>query len=727
MDIKTLKTTIAGRELTIESGRLALASDGAVTVRYGDTLVLCTAMMSTKGKEGADFFPLTVEYQERYYASGKIKGSRFIKREGRPSDEATLKARLIDRPIRPLFPKGITNEVQIIATILSADMVNEPGVLSITGASAACLIAGMPLDAPLAGVRIGMIEGQLILFPTMEQIEKGQLDLTVAGTPDAITMVEAGAYEIDEETMLKAITMAHEAIKEICKFQLEFKNLINPTAREFSVGKVDDTVLQVVKAALTKEDLDTVVGKKKADVKAAKHIIEDKILGIFADQIASEQYSEGAILDAVGKLAEENMRNNILEKGMRIDGRQLDEIRAISCSVGVLPRTHGSALFQRGETQALTITTLGAPGAAQIIDTMDIDTEKRYIHYYNFPPYATGEVKPLRGTSRREIGHGFLAERALVPVIPSKEEFPYTMLLVSEIVTCNGSSSMASVCGSTLSLMDAGVPIRKPVAGVAMGLVTSDEFKKSGSGTYKILTDIQGMEDFAGDMDFKVTGTDTGITALQMDIKVKGITIEIMREALSKAKAARDFIMGKMLEALAKPRTELSKFAPLITSIKIDPDQIRDVIGKGGETIQKITAECGVEIDIDQSGIVMITSPDQISGQKAVDWVNRIVYIPKVGDVFEGTVVRIMDFGAFVEIAPGRDGLVHVSKLRPYRVNNVADEVKLGDKIKVKLAEIDDMGRLNLSAKEFYTGPMPGGQAPQAPQAPKAPEEPGQF
>lgn len=727
MDIKTLKTTIAGRELTIESGKLALAADGAVTVRYGDTVVLCTAMMSAKGKEDADFFPLTVEYQERYYASGKIKGSRFIKREGRPSDEATLKARLIDRPIRPLFPKGITNEVQIIATILSADMVNEPGVLSITGASTACLIAGMPLDAPLAGVRIGMIDGQLILFPTMEQIEKGQLDLTVAGTPEAITMVEAGAYEIDEETMLKAITMGHEAIKEICRFQEEFKKLINPEPREFTVAKVDDTILESVRAALTNEDLDSVVGKRKAEVKIAKHLLEEKALGIFAERLANEEYTSGGILDAVQKLVEENMRKNIIEKGTRIDGRQLDEIRPIHCEVGVLPRTHGSALFQRGETQALTISTLGAPGAAQIIDTMDIDIEKRYIHYYNFPPYSTGEVKALRGTSRREIGHGFLAERALVPVIPSKEEFPYTMLLVSEIVTCNGSSSMASVCGSTLSLMDAGVPIRKPVAGVAMGLVTSDEFRKNGNGNYKILTDIQGMEDFAGDMDFKVTGTDTGITALQMDIKVKGINVDIMREALSKAKIARDFIMSKMLEALAKPRTELSKYAPLITSIKIDPDQIRDVIGKGGETIQKITAECGVEIDIDQSGIVMITSPDQVSGQKAVDWVNRITYIPKVGDVFEGTVVRIMDFGAFVEILPGRDGLVHVSKLRPYRVNNVADEVKLGDKIKVKLAEIDDQGRLNLSAKEFFTGPMPGQQAPQAPQAPKAPEQPGQF
>lgn len=711
MEIKTLSANIAGRELTLETGKLALAADGAVTIRYGDTVVLSTAMMSAKGKEDADFFPLTVEYLERYYASGKIKGSRFIKRDGRPSDEATLKARLTDRPIRPLFPKGITNEVQILNTILSADLVNEPGVLSITAASVACHIAGMPIAAPLAAVRIGMLEGALILFPTMEQVEIGQLDLVVAGTPEAITMVEAGAYEVDEETMLKAIELAHKAIKEICELEMKFKAMINPEPREYTIAKVSDEALDKVKEVVTKADLDTVTGINKKAVKVAKHALEEMVLAKFAAQIADESVKESAILNALGKLTEENMRVNILEKGSRIDGRGLDEIRPIKCEVGVLPRTHGSALFQRGETQALTISTLGAPGAAMIIDTMDMEVNKRYMHFYNFPPYSTGEVKPMRGVSRREIGHGFLAERALVPVIPSKEDFPYTMLLVSEIVTCNGSSSMASVCGSTLSLMDAGVPIRKPVAGVAMGLVTSDEFKKSGTGTYKILTDIQGMEDFAGDMDFKVTGTDTGITALQMDIKVNGITIEIMREALNKAKVARMIIMGKMLEVLPNSRPELSKYAPLITSIKIDPEQIRDVIGKGGETIQKITAECGVEIDIDQSGIVMITSPDQESGKRAADWVNKIVYIPKAGDIFEGTVVRIMDFGAFVEIAPGRDGLVHVSKLRPYRVNNVADEVKLGDKLKVKLAEIDDQGRLNLSAKEFYDGPNKGAPA----------------
>ena len=396
------------------------------------------------------------------------------------------------------------------------------------------------------------------------------------------------------------------------------------------------------------------------------------------------------------------MRKNILEKGIRIDGRKLDEIRPISTEVGVLPRTHGTGLFQRGETQVLTVTTLGSPGAAMIIDTMDIDVQKRYMHFYNFPPYATGEVKMMRGTSRREIGHGFLAERALVPVLPSKEDFPYTMLLVSETLTCNGSSSMASVCGSTLSLMDAGVPIRKPVAGIAMVLVTSDEFKQTGKGTYKILSDIQGLEDFAGDMDFKVTGTDTGITALQMDMKVKGITLEMMGEAMAQAKLGRAFIMGKMLETIQKPRAELSKYAPLILTIQIDPEKIRDVIGKGGETIQKITAECGVEIDIEQTGQVVVTAPDQVSGSKAVEWIKRLTYVPVAGEIFDGTITRIMDFGCFVEFLPGKEGLVHVSKLRPYRVENVSDEVKVGDKDKVKLTEIDDQGRNNLSMKEFY-------------------------
>jgi polyribonucleotide nucleotidyltransferase len=721
MQIHNVSAEIAGKTLTIETGQIALQSDGAVTVQYGDTVVLCTAMMSEKGPEESSFFRLTVEFQERFYASGKIKGSRFIKRDGRPSDEGILKARLIDRPIRPMFPKGITNEVQAIATILSADLENEPGVHAITGTSAAMMIAGHPFEGPLAAVRIGSVEGELIVFPTMQQVEEGDLDLVVAGTADAITMVEAGANEVSEETLLKALELAHGVIKQLCQLQLELRDKINPTPRKFTVSKPSDEILDLIKGVVSQEELDSVRGVLKKEIKDGVHALEDKVAAHFAAQIEDGTYNEGQLMAALDKIIFGNMRNNILEKGERIDGRKADEVRPITCKVGLIPRTHGSALFQRGETQALTLTTLGGPGAAQIIDTMDVDTTKTYIHYYNFPPYSVGDVRPLRGTSRREIGHGMLAERALRPVLPEKEGFAYTMLLVSEIMTCNGSSSMASVCGSTLSLMDAGVPIKKPVAGIAMGMVASDEFKETGQGAYTILSDIQGFEDFAGDMDFKVTGTADGVTALQMDIKVKGITIEMLREALTKANVGRAHIMSKMLEALPAHREKMSQYAPMITSIKIDPDFIRSVIGKGGETIQKITAECEVEMDIEQDGLVTITAPNQEAGDKAINWVKQIVYQPEVGEEFEGTVVSIQDFGAFVEFIPGKDGLVHISELRPYRVNKVSDVVSEGDKVKVKLVKVDDQGRYGLSMKEYYKDERAGGGAPAPKPAPQAP------
>lgn len=700
---------LAGRTLTLETGRVALQADGAVTIRFGDTVVLSTVVMAEKGNAEADFFPLTVDFQERYYASGKIKGSRFIKREGRPSDEATLKARLIDRPIRPMFPKGITNEVQAINTILSADLENNPGIIALTGTSMAMLLAGLPFDGPIAGVSIGLVDGELVVMPTEEQIQTGNMDLTVAGTIDAITMVEAGANEVDEETFLRALDLAHKTIKEICEFQLKFRDMFSPEKREYTVSKSSDEMLAKVKEAITEEDFARVKGMKKKEVKAAMHALQDKVLLHFQAEIEAGDLSEGDVLKALQKLVDLDVRDRILTKGLRLDGRGLDDVRPIYVEIDLLPRTHGSALFQRGETQALTITTLGGPGAAQIIDTMDEDKEKRYIHYYNFPPYSTGEIKRAGSVSRREIGHGFLAERALKPMIPPKEEFPYTMLLNSEITTCNGSSSMASVCGSTLSLMAAGVPIKKPVAGIAMGLVTSDQFKETGQGDYKILTDIQGFEDFAGDMDFKVTGTADGITALQMDIKVKGITIEMMREALSKAKIGRAFIMSEMLKVLPSSRTEMSDYAPRITSMMIDPDFIRDVIGKGGETIQKISAQCEVEIDIEQNGLVTITSQNQEGAKKAEEWIHSITYVPQAGDEFDGTVVNLQDFGCFVEFLPGKDGLVHISRLRPYRVNNVEDVVKLGDKVRVKLLEIDKQGRYNLSMKEFYQDEKPKG------------------
>ncbi len=707
MESKIVKADIAGRSLQMETGKFALQADGAVTIQYGESIVLCTAMMSEKGKEGADFFPMTIDYQERFYAAGKIKGSRFVKRDGRATDEAVLKARLIDRPIRPMFPKGITNEVQGIATVLSADLQNECGVLALTGMSAAMILAGLPFAGPLAGVRIGMKEGQFIVFPTIEEAEQGDLDLIVAGTMEAITMVEAGANEVTEEKMLEALELAHTVIRQICQMQMDLAAQVSPNLREYTTAKPSVEILDLVAGVISKEELDSVNGKRKGDIKNSVHVLEDKLKQHFAAEIEGKTYAEGSLMEALQKLIDENMRKNILEKDLRIDGRRLDEVRAISCETGVLPRTHGSGLFQRGETQILSLTTLGAPGDAQVIDSMEVDYEKRYIHYYQFPPFSTGDIKPQRGPSRREVGHGALAERALKPMIPSKEDFPYTIMVVSETLACNGSSSMGSVCGSTLSLMDAGVPLKKPVSAVAMGLVCSNEFKETGKGTYKILTDIQSFEDFAGDMDFKVAGTKDGITALQMDIKVKGITPTMMMEAMKKGKIARDQIMDEMLKTISEPRKELSKYAPVIAKIMINPDYIRDVIGKGGETIQKITAECGVEIDIEQTGLVVITAPNKEAAGKAEEWIRQITYEPTVGDEFDGTVVSIMDFGAFVEFVPGKDGLVHISALRPYRVNKVGDVVKLGDKVRVKLIKIDEQGRYNLSMKEFYKDSAP--------------------
>jgi polyribonucleotide nucleotidyltransferase len=700
MENKKFSMDLAGRTLTIETGVLANQSHGSVTVSLGDTIVFASATMAA-ARQGTDFFPLVVDYEEKFYAAGKIKGSRFVKREGRPSESAVLNSRLIDRPIRPLFPKGVTNEVQLICTVLSADMEVGPPTTAIIAASAALSISGMPFQGPIAAVRIGYVKDEsgqekLVVNPTYGQVETGRLDLVVAGTADAITMVEAASNEVTEDIVLAALQMAHTEIKRICALQEEFKKEYAKPAREMTIEVGSDAAKTAVSETITKEMMDAVKGKTKGEVKEKIHGLEDALIEKYKAQIEAGTISAGDLKNALNYALESNMRENILTKEERLDGRKIDEIRPVSCKIGLLPRPHGSALFQRGETQALSITTLGSPGSAQIVDTMDEDIVKRYMHHYNFPPYSVGEVKPLRGPSRRDIGHGDLAERSLIPVLPTKEEFPYTIWVVSEIFSCNGSSSMASVCGSTLSLMHAGVPIKKPVAGIAMGLVSRDKDISKG---YKILTDIQGMEDFAGDMDFKVTGTADGINALQMDIKVKGLSIDVMREALERAKKARLFLLEEMKKTIAAPNKELSKYAPLIMNMKILPELIKIVIGKGGETIQKITAECGVEIDIEQDGLVVITAKDQESGKKAVDWIGRLTYQPKVGDVFDGKVVRIMEFGAFVEITPGKDGLVHISQLAATRVNKVEDVVKLGDIIKVKLVEIDDQGRYNLSHK----------------------------
>ncbi len=696
-NVISVEHKLGDRILKLETGLLAKQAHGAVVVTLGDTVVLATATMGLP-REGVDFFPLLVDFEERYYASGKIKGSRFVKREGMPSENAILTARLIDRPLRPLFPKGMVNDVQIVCTVLSADLQVDPDTLSMIGASAALMISGMPFSGPVAGVRIGYMpaedgKNQFILNPTYQQVEQGLLDLVVGGTKDAITMVEAGAKQIPEEIILEALSFAHNYIREICIIQEEFKKKITVPPREFVLREENKELIEKIEHELTEEQLNLIQGETKADVKERMHALEKEVFAKYTNEIEKQTYRKNEIVAAVEKAIDKHMRKNILQHKTRLDGRKLDQIRPISCRASILPRTHGSALFQRGETQALSIVTLGAPSAAQIIDTMDQDTTKRYMHFYNFPPYSTGEVKPLRGASRREVGHGNLAERALLPVIPSKEQFAYTILVVSEICTCNGSSSMASVCGSTMALMDAGVPILEPVSGIAMGLITGEQ------GNYRILTDIQGLEDFSGDMDFKVAGTKNGITALQMDIKVSGLSLDIMREALTRAKNARAQVLSDMLAVLSAPRPKLSPFAPLLITMKIDTDHIRMVIGKGGETIQKIIAETGTTIDIEDDGVVTITANDQESGQKAIKMIQDITYVPKVGDVFQAKVVKIMEFGAFVEFMPHKEGLVHISELAPIRINRVEDVVKLGDIITVKLIKIDEQGRYNLSHK----------------------------
>ncbi len=712
MENKTFKMTLAGRELKIETGLFANQSTGSVTVSLGDTIVFASAVMG-EVREGTDFFPLTVDFEEKYYAAGKIKGSRFIKREGRPSEKSILNSRLIDRPIRPLFPKKMINDVQLIVSCLSADLEVDPSTTGLIAASAALSISGMPFQGPVAGVRIGLVNDELIVNPTYQQVAEGKLDLVVAGTEEAITMVEAGAQEVDDEILLKALDIAHAEIKKICALQKEFMAVYRHPELEVTLAPVNAEAHQAVQKAVTPEMLDGIKGTTKMEVKKKIKELEKMLMEKYAAELEAGTFTKKHLKEDLNSMMEKNMRKNILEKEVRLDGRKIDQIRPLSVKTSLLPKTHGSALFQRGETQSLSITTLGAPGAALVVDTMDEDSEKHYFHHYNFPPYSVGEAKPLRGPSRRDIGHGNLAERALIPVLPPKEQFPYTVWVVSEIMSCNGSSSMASVCGSSLSLMDAGVPIRKPVAGIAMGLVTYDGDLANG---YKILTDIQGMEDFAGDMDFKVAGTRDGITALQMDIKVKGLSIDLLREAMARAKKARVEVLDAMDSVIAAPRPELSPNAPRITSMMIDPEKIAEVIGKGGETIKKIVKETGVEIDIEQTGLVLITAHTQEAGKAAEEWIKRITYVPQVGEVFTGEVVKITEFGAFVEFLPGRDGLVHISELAHQRVNRVEDVVKVGDKIKVKLLEIDPQGRYKLSHKAMLEKP-PIAPRPATPQA----------
>jgi polyribonucleotide nucleotidyltransferase len=698
---QTFETEFCGRKLTIETGKLAFLADGAVTVRYGDTMVMGTAVVANTPRAGIDFFPLLIDYEERMYAAGKISGSRFLKREGRASEQATLTARLIDRPIRPLFPKGYRNDVQCIATVLSADLVYGPDIVAMIAISSALTLSGAPFEGPVAGVRVGRIDGRLVAFPTSAEMAGSTLDLVVAGTKDAIMMVEAGAQEVDEATMIEAIELAHKAMQPVIKLQEEIAKALKVQPKEYELHQASHEAEVLLKDFL-KDRLGPAVRHENQYLRhdAIKNLRREAV-----DKFGGEdgQVDSDTLEQAFEKVIDKEIRRAILEENARPDGRKPTEIRPISSQVGLIPRAHGSGLFTRGTTQALNITTLASTSYAQVLDTMEMDTTKRYMHHYNFPPYSTGEVRPMRSPGRREIGHGALAERALVPVIPSVEEFPYTIRTVSEVVTSNGSTSMASVCGSTLSLMDAGVPIRKPVSGIAMGLVMGEK------DNYVILSDIQGAEDFAGDMDFKVAGTDEGITALQMDIKVKGITPEVMKQALAQAKEGRAHILAKMLEVIAQPRAELAPHAPRISKMIIDPSSIKDVIGKGGETINRIIDETGVEIDIQDSGLVMIASTDGDSAKAAMEWIERLTARPEVGKVYAGKVVKIMEFGAFVEILPGKDGLVHISQIADRRIDKVSDVLKEGQAVSVKLVEIDGQGRLNLSMKAVADGE--GGRA----------------
>jgi polyribonucleotide nucleotidyltransferase len=692
-DIRQFKTEFAGRELVIETGKMAFLADGAVTVRYGDTMVLGTATVSNQPRDGIDFFPLLVDYEERFYASGKISGSRFIKREGRASERATLSARLIDRPIRPLFPKGYRHDVQAVAMVLSADTVHAPNIIAMTAISTALMLSGAPFEGPVAGVRIGQIEGKLVAFPTEEQMETSTLDLTVAGTKTSIMMVEAGALEVDEATMIEAIELAHETIQPLIKLQEEIVAALGVKEKPYELFKADEDLVETLQGFLA-DKLGPAIRHQDHYVRHdAIRNLEKEVLAQFEND-----YEKADLEVAFRKVVDYEIRRGILEDGERPDGRQTDQVRPISSQVGLLPRTHGSALFTRGTTQVLNVTTIASTSYAQLIDTMEEDTTKRYMHHYNAPGYSSGEVRPMRTPGRREIGHGALAERALLPVIPAVEDFPYTIRTVSEVLSQNGSSSMASVCGSTLSLMDAGVPIIKPVSGIAMGLI------KGEGDTYVILTDIQGAEDFAGDMDFKVAGTADGITALQMDIKVKGITPGVMKDALAQAKVGRAHILGKMLETLDAPRPELSPLAPRIDKLMINPEKIAKVIGKGGETINKIIAETGVEIDIEDSGLIMIASTDSDGARRAIEIIRGLTEDPEIGRIYTGRVVKLMEFGAFVNIMPGQDGLVHISQMAEDRVNKVEDVVHVGDEVQVKLMEIDSQGRFNLSMKAAKKG-----------------------
>ncbi|NOQ67917.1 polyribonucleotide nucleotidyltransferase [Patescibacteria group bacterium] len=696
MEVKKYEIEFVGEKLIVETGKLANQANGSVTVQYGGTMVLATATMSKNKREGIGFFPLMVDYEERVYAAGKIKGSRFIKRDGRPTDKAVVSGRVIDRVIRPLFDGRMRNDIQVVITVLSVDQENDPVVCAILGASLALGISDIPWNGPVGAVEVAKIDDQLKINAVYEDREKAEFDLFVAGAEDKINMIEGDAGESKEENIIEGIELSQQKIKELVDFQ---KNIIEEIGQAKSEPilvaaseEVENSIKEFLADKLPAMIYETDRIKRAEKAGEISELLKDYLKEKYPEDFDKNGYGEVAKIitdEEIDKIVHEG----VLKEDKRPDNRKLDEVRSISAEIGILPRTHGTGLFNRGETQVLSILTLGSPGDEQLLDSMEEDGVKRFMHHYTFPGFSVGEVKPMRGPSRRDIGHGNLAERALERFMPDKEDFPYTIRLVSEVLSSNGSSSMASVCGSSLALMDGGVPIPRPVAGIAMGLITDKE------GNYKILTDIQGPEDHHGDMDLKVAGTEEGVTALQMDVKIKGVTLDILKEAFEAARQARLQIIAEMNKAISASRKELSLYAPRITTLKINPEKIKDVIGPGGKIINEIIAETGVAIDIEDDGLVMITSKDSEAAKKAEEWIKNLTREVVAGEIFQGKVVKIMDFGAFVEILPGQDGLVHISELAEGRVEKVEDVVKVGDAIKVKVKEIDSQGRINLTHK----------------------------
>ena len=700
---KQYETELAGRKLTIETGKIAGLANGSVMVRYGDTVVMVNVTAAKEPKDGIDFFPLSVDYEEKLYAVGKIPGS-FMKREGKPADKAILTSRAIDRPLRPLFPKDFRNDVCVVATVLSVEQDNSPEVCAMIGAAAALAISDIPFGGPTAAVNVGYVDGKIVINPTVEQREKSRLTLTVAATEEKITMIEAGADEIPNDTMLEAIKAAHVEIKKLCEFIKEIQADCGKPKFEYKHFGVDSEFYEEIRKEFKERMYQDVQAEDKETRDENMEKITDDITNYviekYGEEIAGEKTQD--IADTVHDLEKECVREMIFVEHKRPDGRKIDELRPLSCEVGVLPRVHGSAIFTRGQTQAMSIVTLGMKSEEQILDGVDEETGKRYMHHYNFPSYSVGEARPSRGPGRREIGHGALAEKALVPVIPSEEEFPYAIRVVSEILSSNGSTSQASICGSTLALMDAGVPIKKPVAGISTGLVTS----KENPNDYIMLTDIQGIEDFFGDMDFKVGGTKDGITAIQVDIKCDGLTYEIIEEAFARTKVARDYILDEiMLPVISKPRPELSRYAPKIVTTKIPVDKIKDVIGPGGKMINKIIEEAkGVKIDIEEDGSVCIYEVEGQDAKKALKMIEEITREIEENGIYDGKITRITTFGAFVDLGGGKEGLLHISKISSKRVEKVEDVLAVGDEVTVKVIEIDHQGRINLSMKDLEVG-----------------------